>query len=136
MKLTCDLCGGELQMNACGQGACCANCGLEYSKERLMEMLNSGTTVNPEPVVETPPVKDVPPVKDAREVPSKKPTAAAVKTAQKKMKIMWIILAAIGLFAFFSTLFTDSALPLVSFPALLITLFIFKPWKVYGGKAI
>lgn len=40
MKLTCDLCGGELQMKAGGQSAACAGCGLEYSRERLMEMLN------------------------------------------------------------------------------------------------
>lgn len=57
MKLTCVLCGGELQMKAGGQRACCANCGLEYSKERLMEMLQSDTSAAPipEPVCE--PVK-------------------------------------------------------------------------------
>ena len=48
MKLTCDLCGGELQMKAGGQGACCANCGLEYSKDRLLEMLNGNTQAAPE----------------------------------------------------------------------------------------
>lgn len=48
MKLTCDLCGGELQMQAGGQRACCANCGLEYSQERLVEMLKDNTQVRPE----------------------------------------------------------------------------------------
>ena len=122
MKLTCDLCGGELEMNP--GGAVCGNCGLEYGEDRLREKIAQQKPV-PDP---KPPVRKDPPA-------PKKPTAAEQK-AQKRMKVMWIILAAIGLFAFFSTLFTDSALPLVSFPALLITLFIFKPWKVYGGKAI
>lgn len=39
MKLTCDLCGGTLQMNAGGQGATCMVCGLGYSMDRLREML-------------------------------------------------------------------------------------------------
>lgn len=47
MKLTCDLCGGDLQMNADGQSAYCVYCGLEYPKERLTEMLNSSTPVKP-----------------------------------------------------------------------------------------
>lgn len=55
MKLTCDLCGGELQMNLGGQSACCTNCGLEYSKERLLEMLKGGTQADPEPVEEPAP---------------------------------------------------------------------------------
>lgn len=40
MKLTCDLCGGALEMDASGQKASCVNCGMEYTKERLMEKLN------------------------------------------------------------------------------------------------
>ena len=122
MKLTCDLCGGELQMNP--GGAVCGNCGLEYGEDRIREKMAEQKPV-PDP---KPPVRKDPPA-------PKKPTAAE-KKAQKKMKIMWIILALIGVFAFFSTLLTDSALPLLSFPALLITLFIFKPWKVYGGEII
>ena len=50
MKLTCDLCGSDLQMNANGQSAKCINCGLEYPKERLMEMLNNNTTVKTETI--------------------------------------------------------------------------------------
>ena len=118
MKLTCDLCGSELQMKP--GGAVCENCGLEYGADRVQEkMAQLKPIADPKPVRKNPPAP-------------KGPTAAE----QKKMKIMWIILALIGAFAFFTTLFTDSALPLVSFPALLITLFIFKPWNVYGGKAI
>lgn len=41
MKLTCDLCGGSLQMNLGGQSATCTCCGLGYSMERLREKLNS-----------------------------------------------------------------------------------------------
>lgn len=52
MKLICDLCGGELQMKTGGQSACCINCGLEYSKERLLEMLKGGTPADPNPVAE------------------------------------------------------------------------------------
>ena len=48
MKLTCDLFGSELQMKAGGQGACCIHCGLEYSKERLMEKLSGGEPVRPD----------------------------------------------------------------------------------------
>ena len=47
MKLTCDLCGSELQMKADGQSACCANCGLTYPKERLLEKLNGSAPTEP-----------------------------------------------------------------------------------------
>lgn len=39
MKLTCDLCGGELQMNLDGKGAACSNCGMTYSLEHLRKKL-------------------------------------------------------------------------------------------------
>ena len=35
MKLTCDLCGGTLQINMNGQSASCTNCGLGYTMEYL-----------------------------------------------------------------------------------------------------
>ena len=41
MKLTCDLCGGELQMNLDGQGAVCVNCGMTYSVEHLRKKLKA-----------------------------------------------------------------------------------------------
>ena len=41
MKLTCDLCGGELQMNADSQGATCVGCGMNYSLDSLRQKLNS-----------------------------------------------------------------------------------------------
>jgi hypothetical protein len=43
MKLTCDLCGSDLQMNPGGQSATCVNCGLEYPKERLLEKLSAAS---------------------------------------------------------------------------------------------
>lgn len=52
MKLTCDICGGALEMNAGGQGAVCANCGLTYSMERLKEKLGVQSPAKPEPVEE------------------------------------------------------------------------------------
>ncbi|MBE6982048.1 MAG: hypothetical protein E7437_07010 [Ruminococcaceae bacterium] len=39
MKLTCDLCGGNLQVEAGGTGASCVSCGLTYSMERLREKM-------------------------------------------------------------------------------------------------
>ena len=65
MKLTCDLCGGVLQMNAGGKDATCKTCGLCYSIDLLREKLGLGATAKPQekpvaPVVETPVVE--PPV--------------------------------------------------------------------------
>ncbi len=48
MKLTCDLCGGALQVNLGGQGATCTVCGLGHTMDRLREKLN-GQSVRPEP---------------------------------------------------------------------------------------
>ena len=60
MKLTCELCGGSLQMNLGGQGATCRECGLTYPMERLREMLNGNAAVKPAPPKPTPP-KPAPP---------------------------------------------------------------------------
>ena len=49
MKITCDLCGGALQINLGGQGATCTNCGLSYTMDRLREKLTGATPVPPEP---------------------------------------------------------------------------------------
>lgn len=54
MKLTCDLCGGALQINLGGQGATCTNCGLGYTMDRLKEKL-SGNTVQTNPPAPVPP---------------------------------------------------------------------------------
>lgn len=58
MKLSCDLCGGTLQVVACGQDAVCKNCGLAYPMERLKEKLSgitpAGQTGN---MQKTPPQK-------------------------------------------------------------------------------
>ena len=42
-KLTCDLCGGTLEINKGGKGATCIECGLTYSMEHLREKLGIGT---------------------------------------------------------------------------------------------
>lgn len=122
MKLTCDLCGDELQMNP--GGAVCGNCGLEYGEDRLREKIAEQKPV-PDP---KPPVRKDPPA-------PKKPTAAEQK-AQKRMKIMWIILALIGVVALVGGLMESGIVYVGCAAAVLITLFIFKPWNVYGGKAI
>lgn len=70
MKLTCDLCGGQLLMGGGGQSASCTVCGLLYSMERLREKLGP---VSPEPV--TPPVHNTVRVKITR----KKPAVAATE---------------------------------------------------------
>ena len=44
MKLTCDLCNGELQMTTGGQSAVCSNCGITYPIERLREKLGAQNT--------------------------------------------------------------------------------------------
>ncbi|MBQ8831581.1 MAG: hypothetical protein IJ017_08280 [Oscillospiraceae bacterium] len=46
MKLTCDICGSGLQMNADNQGAACTNCGMAYSIESLRTKLGSSTIDN------------------------------------------------------------------------------------------
>ena len=45
MKLTCDICNHELQMNLGGLSAICPNCGISYSIERLREKLGEQQTV-------------------------------------------------------------------------------------------
>ena len=67
MKLTCDLCGGALEMNLGGQGATCTTCGLTYSMGRLREMLKGNTTVQSEPPKPEPP-KPVPPTPDDEKI--------------------------------------------------------------------
>ncbi len=122
MKLTCDLCGGELQRKP--DGAVCANCGMEYDEERLREKIDEQKTVTPS----EPPVWVAPPT-------PMKPTAAE-QNAQMSMKWMWIILALIGVVAFVGGLMESGIVYVGCVVAAVITLFIFKPWNVYGGKAI
>lgn len=66
MKLTCELCGGALQMNLGGQGATCTTCGLAYPMERLREMLTGKTPVVQDPPKPEPP-KPVPPKPEPEE---------------------------------------------------------------------
>lgn len=58
MKLTCDLCGADLRVDAGGQSASCVNCGLTYSMDRLREKLQANKPQPPvqAPVVPAPPV--------------------------------------------------------------------------------
>lgn len=68
MKITCDLCGGALQINLGGKGATCMTCGLGYTMERLREKLNQNTATPVTPVVPTPVTPVVPtPVTPAAE---------------------------------------------------------------------
>ena len=114
MKLTCDLCGSELQMNP--GGAVCTNCGLEYGEDRLREKIAEQKPVpTPQPSVPEKP-------------------AATNQKAKKNVNPMWIILALIGIAAFLGGLLESGIIYLVCLVATLITLLIFKPWKVYGGK--
>lgn len=114
MKLTCDLCGGELRMNS-GRGVC-THCGIEYGPDRLQEKMAQQRLT--------------------ADMPTPKRPTAAEKKPGKNMKIMWIILALIGVAAFLGGLVESGIVFVVCLVALLITLFIFKPWKVYGGNAI
>lgn len=47
MKLTCDICNGDLEIVAGGKGAVCKSCGLAYSVERLKEKLGSQSAAKP-----------------------------------------------------------------------------------------
>ena len=105
MKLTCDLCGGELRVNS--DHGVCSQCGIEYGPDRLGEKR----------------------AQQRGAVPVPKKTGKA-----KNMKIMWILLAMIGVAAFFGGWMESGIAYVVCLIALLITLFIFKPWKVYGGE--
>ena len=56
---------------------------------------------------------------------------------KRNLTLMWIILVIIGLYAFFGALFSEpgrqeGTVYLTSLAALLITLFIFRPWKTEG----
>ena len=67
MKLTCELCGGTLQMNLGGNGATCTTCGLIYPIERLREILNT-------PVQQKEPPKTAPKTpKKQKPVPEEEP---------------------------------------------------------------
>ena len=90
MKLTCDLCGGSLQMNAGGQEASCKNCGLCYSLDTLREKLRSGSAPQNKPV-ETPQISTVPtpvatPIKEqpVAEEPQLKPIVSVTQEPQLK----------------------------------------------------
>lgn len=47
MKIKCDLCGGELQMDVGGQTASCVDCGMKHSLERLREKLAEAEAKKP-----------------------------------------------------------------------------------------
>lgn len=130
MKLTCDLCDGKLEMKA--DGAVCSVCGIAYSRARLDEKL-----CNLQPtIVCTCPTENT--VQTIRKASEPKSSGAVSQKAQKKMKVMWRLLALVGLFAFFAILFSETAqqelfVYVASYTGLLGTLFVFRPWKAYGG---
>lgn len=82
MKLTCDLCGGALQVNAGAQDASCKTCGLCYTMDMLRQKLGLGSTQQNKPV-ETPraPVASTPAVDPVREQP------VIVKTQPKPVEV-------------------------------------------------
>ncbi len=133
MKLMCDLCGGELKLDDYGEKAVCLGCGLEYGADRLSEKQAELRR----PIAEECPIEKHSCL--TYEVPLKRP-AVPSKKDNAKMKVMWTILVLVGLFAFFGTIFAgDDQMPtvfVVSLAVTVVTLFIFKPWKVYGGKII
>ncbi len=48
MKLTCDICNGDLEIVPGGIGAICKSCGLTYSVKRLKEKLESQPKAKPD----------------------------------------------------------------------------------------
>lgn len=130
MKLKCDLCGGALQEKP--DGAVCSSCGLEYGPDRLQEkklqqkeLMNTQLEKNKELV-------------DAQLEKNREPLLRKEHGAADdgRMKIMWIILAVIAVITFIAGLMESGIIFLVCLVAALITLFVFKPWNVYGGKII
>lgn len=74
MKLTCDLCGGPLQMNAGAQDASCKNCGLCYSLEMLRQKLGLvGSAPKKASEAPQPPVTPTPPVERCVVTPEARP---------------------------------------------------------------
>lgn len=57
MKLSCDICGGALEITSGGQGASCTVCGLGFTMVRLREKLNIRMLEVPEL---TPPLPEPP----------------------------------------------------------------------------
>ena len=121
MKLICDLCGGELRMQA-GKTVCSV-CGIEYAEERIQEK----QAVNPTEVFQ-------------------EQSAQKANKTPRKMIVMWVLLAWLAV-----TVLTVGALCIVGalgsegsviLPSMLegtavwvvIILWIFKPWKYYGGN--
>jgi predicted RNA-binding Zn-ribbon protein involved in translation (DUF1610 family) len=41
-KMKCDICGGQIEIQADGKRGVCLNCGTAYSLDRMREMLNGG----------------------------------------------------------------------------------------------
>ena len=81
MKISCDLCGGELQMEAGGQGARCTVCGMVYSLERLREKWKI-------PPAEEPCRKIVPAEKRKKE-PTDEPSLSPGRSKEEPMDAIW-----------------------------------------------
>lgn len=83
MKLSCDVCGSALQMNASGKDATCICCGMCYSLEVLREKLNRTAPVQqPQPAPRTPVAAPV-----AAPAPAERPTPTAPAANQFVMKV-------------------------------------------------
>ncbi len=59
MKIKCDLCGGELLMDAGGQTASCVDCGMKHSVERVREKLATHEVKEPSVPDEKPIVEEI-----------------------------------------------------------------------------
>ena len=59
MKIKCDLCGGELLMDAGGQTASCIDCGMKHSVERVREKLATHEAKEPSVSEEKPIVEEI-----------------------------------------------------------------------------
>ena len=121
MKLTCDLCGGELKAKSVG--AVCSYCGIEYGQDRLREKMSA---IPPEQ-------KAVPPVKKeiSHEVVS--------DTDQKKFKLLWKIFGIICVVCFAGVLMAstpqqEAAVYIACVAATLLDFAILMPRKKKEGK--
>ena len=90
MKLTCDLCGGELQMNLDGKGATCSNCGMTYSLEHLRKKLGAQSAESEK----TDSVTDI--EQDTPEVKWEKVDSAPVRQLFIKRKVDLLMLSTVA----------------------------------------
>ena len=98
MKLTCDICGGTLQMNSGGTGATCVNCGMTYSVDRLREKLGGPADIPDAayaPVENSPePIPDAEIIHDVNDYEKKASASAPLRTLRITRKRSFILFKA------------------------------------------